>query len=370
MRIQRRSFPLAVALVLGTACHVDSLFTSPRQSSTGFGLTALFQLQADSATTIPAGGPATGSSVVMSAVLEDSDATATLQLDIEVQPVGTPFSGHPTSQSDAASSGTRAYAVASGLTNNTSYHWQARVADQKGDSTAWQAYGGSGEPIVDFRIAVATTTTRLVFRQQPMTTLAGTTMAPVEVDLVDGQGNTITSFTGTVTLDIAPVSNPGGASLSGTPSVNAVAGAATFSDLAITVAGSGYRLEATSDTLPAAASASFAINPGAPDHLTFLNQPTNTTVNQAITPAVRVAVQDVYGNVCTSFTDVMYMNIGNDASVLKNATLDPAGTHRAASAGISTFEDLKIDQVGLGYTIAVSAAGTRGTTSSPFDVTP
>ena len=120
MRIQRRSFPLAVALVLGTACHVDSLFTSPRQSSTGFGLTALFQLQADSATTIPAGGPATGSSVVMSAVLEDSDATATLQLEIEVQPVGTPFSGHPTSQSDAASSGTRAYAVASGLANNTS----------------------------------------------------------------------------------------------------------------------------------------------------------------------------------------------------------------------------------------------------------
>jgi len=66
----------------------------------------------------------------------------------------------------------------------------------------------------------------------------------------------------------------------------------------------------------------------------------------------------------------MFMNIGKDESVLGNATLDPAGTQRAASAGISTFEDLKIDEIGLGYTIAVSAAGTRGTSSSPFDVNP
>ena len=370
MRTPTRSLRLAVVLVLGTACHVDSLFTSQGQETTGFGLTSLFQLQADSATTIPVGGSATSSSVVVSAVLADSDATATLRLEIEVQPVGTSFAGHATSQSTPASSGARAYALANGLADNTNYHWQARVVDQKGDSTTWQTFGGSAETVIDFRISIVTTTTRLVFRQQPMTTTAGVAMSPVEVDLVDGQGNTITSFTGTVTVDLAPVSNPGGAALSGTTSVNAVGGAATFSDLRVTLAGTGYRLEATSDTLPAVASASFAINPGAPDHLTFLNQPTNTPMNQAITPPVRVAVQDVYGNVATSYTDVLFMNIGNDASLLKNATLDPAGTHRAASAGIATFEALKIDQLGAGYTLAVSAAGTRGATSNPFDVTP
>ena len=64
------------------------------------------------------------------------------------------------------------------------------------------------------------------------------------------------------------------------------------------------------------------------------------------------------------------MNIANDGSVLKNATLDPAGTERAPSAGIATFEALKIDQVGLGYTIAVSAAGPRSATSNSFNVTP
>ena len=370
MRTHPRPLPLAIVLLLGSACHVDSLFTSQNQQTSGFGLSSLLQLQSDSATTIPAGRTATTSSVVVSAVLEDSDATASLRLLIEVQPVGTPFAGHATSQGSAVSSGARAYALASGLANNTGYHWQARAVDQKGDSTAWQAFGGNGETAPDVRIAITTTTTRLMFRQQPMTTTAGSTMSPVEVDLVDGQGNTITTFTGTVTVDIAPVSNPGGAALAGTKSVNAVAGAATFADLRITLAGTGYRLVASSDTLSAVASASFAINPGAPDHLVFLNQPTNTAVNQAITPPVRVAVQDVYGNVCTSFTDVLSMNIANDGSVLKNATLDPAGTQRAPSAGIATFEALKIDQVGLGYTIAVSAAGTRDATSNPFDVTP
>jgi len=359
---------LALVLLLGTACHVDSLFTSPRQPSTGFGLGALSQFQSDSTTTIPMGGSATSASIVVGAVVADSDTTASVRLQVELHPVGTAFTGQATSQSDLVKNGARAYALESGLADNTAYHWQARIVDQKGDSTAWQPFGGNAANATDFRIATATL--RLMFRSQPKTTTADSAMSPVEVDLVDDHGSTVTTFTGTVTLAIDPSANPGGAPLGGTTSANAVAGAAMFSDLAITTAASGYRLEATSDTFSAATSASFAINPGAPDHLSFLNQPTNTTVNQAITPAVRVAVQDVYGNVCTSFTDVMFMNIGNDASLLKNATLDPAGTHRAASAGISTFEDLKIDQIGLGYTIAVSAAGTRGTTSSPFDVNP
>ncbi len=66
----------------------------------------------------------------------------------------------------------------------------------------------------------------------------------------------------------------------------------------------------------------------------------------------------------------MFMNIGTNGAPLQNGNLDPAGTHRAASAGIATFEDLRIDQVGVGYTLAVSAAGTRGATSGRFDVAP
>src|ERR1700758_4792376 len=84
---------LAFLLVLGTACHVDSLFTSPRQSSAGFGLGALSQFQSDSTTTIPVGGSATSASIVVAAVVADSDPTAVVRLQGELHPVGTAFTG-------------------------------------------------------------------------------------------------------------------------------------------------------------------------------------------------------------------------------------------------------------------------------------
>ena len=94
--------------------------------------------------------------------------------------------------------------------------------------------------------------------------------------------------------------------MGGTPQANTVAGVATFSDVRITTAGT-YRLGAKSDGVTGATSTSFAITPAAADHLVFLQEPSNARLNQAITPAVRVAVHDVYSNVVTSFTDIMYM---------------------------------------------------------------
>ncbi len=196
-------------------------------------------------------------------------------------------------------------------------------------------------------------------------------MAPaVEVTLVDAQGSTITTFTGNVHLDIAPNANPSGGVLAGTVDVNAVAGVATFSNLSITKAGSGYRLQATADGLTAVTSGSFGINAGIAHHPKFLVQPSNTAPNTPIKPAVQVAVMDVYDNVATSFTGTVYIGITNDGSVTKNATLEPSGTQRAAAAGIATFEDLKINLVGIGYTLVASATAVHAETSAPFDVTP
>src|SRR5690348_1662906 len=106
---------LALVLLLGTACHVDSLFTSPRQPSTGFGLGALSQFQSDSTTTIPMGGSATSASIVLEAVVADSDTTASVRLQVELHPVGTAFTGQATSQSDPVRNGARAYVLESGL---------------------------------------------------------------------------------------------------------------------------------------------------------------------------------------------------------------------------------------------------------------
>jgi hypothetical protein len=78
----------------------------------------------------------------------------------------------------------------------------------------------------------------------------------------------------------------------------------------------------------------------------------------------------VYGNVDTSYPYVVYCLMGNDGSPGKNATLEPSGTGRAPNAGIATFENLKIDQVGQGYTISCSGTHVDDGISAPFNVTP
>ena len=72
-----------------------------------------------------------------------------------------------------------------------------------------------------------------------------------------GNGDVVTSSTAAVTLAIA--NNPGGATLSGALSVNAVNGVATFSTLKLNAAGAGYTLGATSGGLLATTSGAFNV---------------------------------------------------------------------------------------------------------------
>lgn len=101
-------------------------------------------------------------------------------------------------------------------------------------------------------------TTHLAFTVQPGTVVAGSVMSPpVSVTAQDDAGNTATAFTGTVSVAIG--ANPGGGTLSGTTSVAAVSGVATFSDLSIDQPGNGYTLTATTDGLAGATSTTFNV---------------------------------------------------------------------------------------------------------------
>ena len=322
------------------------------------------QLRGDSSTVIPTGGTDTLPIVVIRAVVHDT-AASPLRLEVEVQPVGTDFVNQATAVSQPTPSGTPTYARVGSLADNQGYHWQARVVDDTATS-AWVAYGGNAENAADVRVALPVAANRLEFTQQPSTTTAGETMAPVGVTLKDGQGNTITSFTGTVYLTIAPGANPGGDNLAG--NANAVAGVATFSNVMLTKAGSGYRLEATADGVASVTSGSFGINPGAWIDPKFIVEPSNTTPNRPITPAVKVAVMDKWGNIATSYPYTLYVQIGKDGSPGGNATLDQSGNGRAATAGIATFDNLKIDQLGVGYTLYVAGTGVHRADSQSFDV--
>src|SRR5205814_7516960 len=119
------------------------------------------------------------------------------------------------------------------------------------------------------------TASQLAFTVQPSAAIAGATIAPaVQVTALDVQGNTATAFAGSVTVEIA--TNPGAGTLSGTATVTAVAGVATFSTLSINKSGIGYTLSAAALALTTGTSAGFSITPGTATDLVFTGQPSGT----------------------------------------------------------------------------------------------
>jgi len=80
----------------------------------------------------------------------------------------------------------------------------------------------------------------------------------VQISAEDANGNVDTSFNGPVTMALD--NNPGGATLGGTLTVNAVNGVADFPDLTLNKAGCGYTLKATSAGLTSVDTGSFTVS--------------------------------------------------------------------------------------------------------------
>ncbi|HWZ27258.1 MAG TPA: hypothetical protein VNX15_01765, partial [Gemmatimonadales bacterium] len=210
--------------------------------------------------------------------------------------------------------------------------------------------------------------TRLVFVTQPAGTTAGAPISAMKVSAVDSTGGIVAVFNGRVTLTLA--NNPSGDQLHGTVTVTAVQGTATFSDVRVDRAATGYTITAHIDGLADGTSAAFDISPGAPVAATYTGQPTNTTAGAAITPAVEVSVVDAFGNPVTQYTGTVTVSLAHDGSVLKDASL-LGTTTVSATAGVAEFTDLHINQSGVGYTLGVELpAGSSTTVSQPFDIVP
>jgi hypothetical protein len=115
--------------------------------------------------------------------------------------------------------------------------------------------GGAGG---DGRIRISYQDPKLTFSQQPTNTAKDAVIdPPVKVRAEDSDGNLVSIFDGDVTLTIED--NPGGGALSGTTTVQAQNGVATFSNLSIDEPGTGYTLLASSPKTDNGVSASFDI---------------------------------------------------------------------------------------------------------------
>src|SRR5579859_5227182 len=187
---------------------------------------------------------------------------------------------------------------------------------------------------------------KLAFAVQPGGVAAGSSIT-VTVSIEDASGHVVTTATNQVTIAIA--ANPSSGTLSGTATATAAAGIATFPNLSINNAGTGYTLAASATGLTAAVTAPFNVI-GAPAKLAFSVQPANVAAGSPIAPAVTVSIEDVNNNVVASATNQITIAIGTNPS---SGTL--SGTAQAnAVAGVATFSNLSLDKVGTGYTLTAS----------------
>jgi len=103
-----------------------------------------------------------------------------------------------------------------------------------------------------------TPTDQLAFPVQPSGAVASQIITPaVQVAALDSLGNTDLSFRGAVTVSLG--NNPVGGFLGGTRTVGAVNGVASFGDLSVSSAGTGYTLVAAASGAKNATSKAFNI---------------------------------------------------------------------------------------------------------------
>ena len=206
---------------------------------------------------------------------------------------------------------------------------------------------------------------RLAFITQPSNAVAGAAISPAVTVAVQDEGGKIAS-TAIVAVTVALGANPHGGTLTGTTTVNAVNGVATFKNLSIQPANTGYTLTASAGPVTGATSRPFDIMVPPPTQLAFTVPPGNTTAGAAITPPIQVSIKDATGAIVTTATNAVTVILGAPAG---GGTL--AGTTTVSAVnGVATFSDLVIQKAGIGYTLAASAYPLVSATSAPFAVAP
>ncbi|MDN3491767.1 choice-of-anchor D domain-containing protein [Winogradskyella bathintestinalis] len=96
------------------------------------------------------------------------------------------------------------------------------------------------------------------------------------------------------------------------------------------------------------------------DRLNFLQQPSTTSTNATMSPAVQVEATDVNGNRDLDWT-------GN-ISITSDGTMTGDPITVASASSISTFNSITHTAAGTGFTLTASASGLLDDVSNPFDI--
>ncbi len=181
----------------------------------------------------------------------------------------------------------------------------------------------------------------------------------VTVALQDADGAVATRFHGAVTLTLQTSDN-GAAALTGTATVNAVDGVATFTGLVISPAGLGLALVASSGDLASGTSATFDAIGGDLAELRATGAPTARVAGDPL--SVTLTAWDAFDNVLTGFAGTVAFSATDPL-----ATLPPDYTYTASDAGAHAFDDLVLFTSGA-QTVTVSDASNDAALAT-FEVT-
>jgi hypothetical protein len=234
----------------------------------------------------------------------------------------------------------------------------------------------------------------------PATATAGSPLASFSVAIENGAGATATNdLTDTVTLTSS-------CTISGTTSVAAASGSATFSAVTIDGGTAPCTLTATDATnaLTVAVSSPIAITAGAATKVIFTTQPPATVVAAAVLAPFKVSVEDTYGNVETSgtgsadtitltpstgctlggtLTGVAVAGVATFSAVTVTSdgscTITATDSSRTLTAAVSTATDSQGAQAALtvtsltgylGTPLVLATTGGSGTGAVTFTATP
>ena len=178
---------------------------------------------------------------------------------------------------------------------------------------------------------------QLAFGQQPISAAAGSPISPaVSVYLEDASGHIVSTDESLVTIALANGATANAPT--GTLSVNAVNGIATFSNIVFTSTGTAA-LTATDGTLTPATSNNFPVVI-VPAKVVFAQQPSAATVGKPIAPPITVDVEDAAGNLDTGDTSAVTLSLATGPGTLDGTlTVDAVG-------GVATFSDVTVSGAG------------------------
>ncbi len=209
---------------------------------------------------------------------------------------------------------------------------------------------------------------KLVITTQPASPVAAGATITVGATVEDQYGNTITTGN-TGSNDTIQVVLSSGSFASGTTSVAASGGVATFNNLTVTTPGS-YTVTASDTTdglVTAATTNSFTVTPAAENKLVITAQPASITAGGTV--SVGVTIEDQYGNTITTG------NTGSNDTIhvaLSSGSFAGGTTSVAASSGVASFSGLKVTAA-ASYTITASDTTNGGVTvanTNSFTVSP